>query len=179
VRRGLDCRNVPWRSNGKVDICRDASLAADKTRAVWWWQSTAPGGSGAFGCSTPVDHLTCCASAVIGDSQDRLSASIEPACGGSSFSQRPSLTPLNSVILHTPLAHGHGLDATEHEPFHGKADQDHGQQAGEHVRCLQRIASFEDVPAEAGRTARDAEHEFGGDQRSPSERPADLEAGQN
>ena len=26
-------RNVPWRSNGKIGICRDASLAPDKTRA--------------------------------------------------------------------------------------------------------------------------------------------------
>ena len=30
---GFTFRNVPWRSNGKIDICRDASLAPDKTRA--------------------------------------------------------------------------------------------------------------------------------------------------
>src|SRR4051812_39417279 len=30
---GFSLRNVPWRSNGKIDICRDASLALDKTRA--------------------------------------------------------------------------------------------------------------------------------------------------
>ena len=30
---GFSLRNVPWRSNGKIDICRDASLAPDKTSA--------------------------------------------------------------------------------------------------------------------------------------------------
>lgn len=30
---GFSLRNVPWRSNVKIDICRDASLASDKTRA--------------------------------------------------------------------------------------------------------------------------------------------------
>ena len=30
---GFSLRNVPWRLNGKIDICRDASLAPDKTSA--------------------------------------------------------------------------------------------------------------------------------------------------
>src|SRR5664279_1558140 len=30
---GFSLRSVPWRSNGKVDICRYASLAPNKTRA--------------------------------------------------------------------------------------------------------------------------------------------------
>ena len=47
------------------------------------------------------------------------------------------------------------------------------------VGIFELVLVLEDEPAEAARAGRDAEHQLGGDQRAPGERPADLEAGED
>src|SRR5665213_2131247 len=69
--------------------------------------------------------------------------------------------------LHPPTAHGALLDHAEDQVLDDEADDDHRQQAGEHVGDLQRVLVLVDVPAEAARSGADAEHQLGCDQRAP------------
>src|SRR5262249_55611150 len=69
--------------------------------------------------------------------------------------------------LHAPATHGCRFDVAEDQVFHAKADQDHGEQPGEHGGYVEHVLVFVDVPAEPTFARGDAEHQLGGDQRAP------------
>src|SRR4051794_26219550 len=83
------------------------------------------------------------------------------------------------LALHAPATDRAALDGAEDDVLDHESDQDHGEEAGEHIRNLELVLVLVDEPAEATGPGRHAEHQLGGDQRPPREGPADLEAGQD
>src|SRR5882757_2750970 len=79
----------------------------------------------------------------------------------------------------SPSADGAGFDRPEQQVFDGEADSDHGEQAREDVRRLERRPVLVNVPAEPPASRRDAEHQLGSDQGPPRVRPADPESSQD
>src|SRR5574340_61572 len=81
-------------------------------------------------------------------------------------------------VLHAPFADGTVFQCAEDQVLDHQADQNDREQAGEHVGDLQLVLVLVDVPAQSAGAGAHAEHQLGGDQRAPGERPADLQAGE-
>src|SRR6185437_12398077 len=70
------------------------------------------------------------------------------------------------------------LDHAKNQIFDDQTNQNNGQEAGEYVRNVERVLVLEDEPPKSARSGADAEYEFGRDQGSPSEGPADFQTGE-
>src|SRR5438105_9936094 len=88
-------------------------------------------------------------------------------------------TSTRQSILHAPFADRPRFDDTEDDVLDQEADDDDRQQTGEHVGNLELVLVLVDEPAQSARPRRHAEHELGGNERTPREGPTDLESGQN
>src|SRR3569623_1417739 len=105
-----------------------------------------------------------------------------PSTTESGVRVKPLTSPLiaaDAILrLHAPSIDGVGLDGAEDDVLDHKTDDDDGQETGEHRRDVQAVLVLGDEPAETTGAGRHAEHQFGGDQRAPGERPTDLETSQ-
>jgi hypothetical protein len=81
--------------------------------------------------------------------------------------------------LHSPVKHGGGFNVAEDQILDDEADEDDGKESGEDGRDVEHVFVFVDIPTKSALAGGDAGHQFRGDQRSPGEGPADLEAGQD
>src|SRR6476661_2169410 len=84
-----------------------------------------------------------------------------------------------SRLLHAPAMHGSVFYEPKDQAFDNETDGHDRKQSSEYICRVEQIAVFKNVPAEAAAPRRNAEHQFGRDQRAPGKCPADLEPGQN
>src|SRR3954454_9535340 len=94
----------------------------------------------------------------------RVVIPLYPPCLSMIFSEKRF--PLFGILLwprdsplHAPAQDGAPLDELEDHRLDEEPDQDHREQAGEHLRGLELGARLEDVPAEPAGARRDPEHE--------------------